>query len=164
MSEQVAETFAPAAPESEQQPAAAAAPTGGRSRIGTVLGVVVLVLGVLVALAVTAVLKLGPGPLGGSLAPDGTADAKAGDCVADLPRVDGARAMSADDPRIVPCTSARVGYAVIGRVDDPAAARSRSAAACEPYFRPGDDGYVFYRVDGDGDGYLLCLVHKANGR
>jgi hypothetical protein len=95
---------------------------------------------------------------------DGTADARAGDCVAELPRVAGTGATSVDDATIVPCTGARSAYVVVGRVDDPAAARSRSAAACEPHFRPGDDGYVLYRVGGDGDGYLLCLVRKANGR
>ncbi|MBM0225713.1 MULTISPECIES: hypothetical protein [Micromonospora] len=164
MSEQVAVAPAPPARESEQQPVAPSTPAAGRSRIGTVLGVVVLILGVLVALAVGAVLKLGPGPLGGLLGRDGTADAKAGDCVAELPRVAGTGATSVDDATIVPCTGARAAYAVVGRVDDPAAARSRSAVACEPHFRPGDDGYVLYRVGGDGDGYLLCLVRKANGR
>ncbi|WP_446218394.1 LppU/SCO3897 family protein [Micromonospora sp. IBHARD004] len=89
---------------------------------------------------------------------------KAGDCVAELPRVAGSRAESVDDATIVPCAGARAAYAVVGRVDDPAAARSRSAAGCEPHFRPGDDGYVLYRVGGDGDGYLLCLVRKTNGR
>ncbi|WP_200209393.1 LppU/SCO3897 family protein [Micromonospora coerulea] len=167
MSEQVAAPPAPPAPpapESEQQPAAPSAPTGGRSRIGTVLGVVVLVFGVLVALTVTAVLTRGVGPLAGLLGGDGTADAKAGDCVGELPRVAGTGAKSVEDGRLVPCTSARAAYAVVGRVDDAAAARNQSAVACEPHFRPGDDAYVLYRVGDDGEGYLLCLVRKANGR
>ncbi|WP_319462091.1 hypothetical protein [Micromonospora sp. RTP1Z1] len=164
MSEQVTVAPVPPAPDGEPQPAVPSLATAGRFRVGTVLGIVVLILGVLIALAVAAVLKLGPGPLGGLLGRDGTAGAKAGDCVAELPRVAGTGATSADDARVVPCASARAAYAVVGRVDDPAAARSRSAAACEPHFRPGDDGYVLYRVGGGGDGYLLCLVRKANGR
>ncbi|MFG3686285.1 hypothetical protein [Micromonospora sp. NPDC047740] len=136
------------------------------SRLGAVLGVVVLLLGVATALLVGFLIKVGPS---GDLrdvfgSGDGTAEARIGDCVADLPTVAGVEAKAADDARVVRCDSAAAAYAVVGRVQDPAAARTRSAAACEPYFRPGDDGYVLYRVGDDGDGYLLCLVRQANGR
>ncbi|MCW3815403.1 hypothetical protein ONA91_13150 [Micromonospora sp. DR5-3] len=141
-------------------------PVAAPSRLGAVLGVVVLLLGVATALLVGLLIKVGPGGdlrdvLGGE---DGTAEARIGDCVAELPTVAGVEAKAADDARVVRCDSPAAAYAVTGRVQDPAAARSRSAAGCEPYFRPGDDGYVLYRVGDDGDGYLLCLVHRANGR
>ncbi|SBT54641.1 LppU/SCO3897 family protein [Micromonospora narathiwatensis] len=159
MSEQVA--LAPEPPEIDDAPA-----PPPPSRLGAVLGVVVLLLGVAAAMLVGLLIRVGPGGdlrdvfAGG----DGTAEAKAGDCVAELPRVAGVEAKPADDARVVPCGSADAAYKVVGRVQDPAAARSRSANACEPYFRPGDDGYVLYRVGDDGDGYLLCLVHKTNAR
>jgi hypothetical protein len=95
---------------------------------------------------------------------DGTAGAKVGDCVAALPRVAVLEAKPADNARVVRCDAADAVYAVVGRVQDPAAARERSAHVCEPYFRPSDDGYILYRVGDDGDGYLLCLVREANRR
>ncbi|SCF36386.1 hypothetical protein GA0074695_6113 [Micromonospora viridifaciens] len=136
------------------------------SRLGAVLGVVVLLLGIGAALLVGLLIRVGPGGDLGDLFGDGdrTAGAKVGDCVAELPWVAGVEAKPANDARAVRCGSADAAYAVVGRVQDPAAARNRSANACEPYFRPGDDGYVLYRVGDDGDGYLLCLVRGANGR
>lgn len=136
------------------------------ARPGTVLGVIVLLLGVATALLVAFLITVGRGgdlrdAWGGA---DGTAEARIGDCVTELPRVMGTEAKPADDARVVRCGSAAAAYEVVGRVQDPTAARTRSAAACEPYFRPGDDGYVLYRVGDDGDGYVLCLVHRANGR
>ncbi|MFJ8577018.1 hypothetical protein [Micromonospora sp. NPDC093277] len=170
MSEQVA--LAPEQPEIDdapapEQPAIEDAPAPPRSsRLGAVFGVVVLLLGVATALLVGLLIRVGPGGdlrelfAGG----DGTAEARAGDCVAELPRVAGVEAKPADNARVVGCGSADAAYTVVGRVQDPTAARKRSAAACEPHFRPGDDGYVLYRVGDDGDGYLLCLVHGANRR
>ncbi|MFE9688794.1 porin [Micromonospora sp. NPDC005806] len=136
------------------------------SRAGAVLGVAVLLLGIATALLTGLLIKVGTG---GSLREvfigvDGTAEAKVGDCVAELPPVAGTEARSADDARVVPCTATDAAYAVVGRVQDATAARERSADACEPHFRPDDDGYVLYRVGEDGDGYLLCLVHRANRR
>ncbi|MGR6317274.1 hypothetical protein Q2K19_06600 [Micromonospora soli] len=161
------ETEAPLPVEPSTEPFVGPAPEpAAPSRAGAVLGVLVLLLGVATALLAGLAIKVGAG---GSLREvfvtvDGTAEAKVGDCVAGLPRVAGAEARAADDPRVVPCTAADAAYAVVGRVQDATAARERSADACEPYFRPDDDGYVLYRVGGDGDGYLLCLVHRANGR
>ncbi|MFU8870616.1 hypothetical protein [Micromonospora sp. SL4-19] len=158
MSEQAA--LAPVWPET-----GAVSATAPSSRLGAVLGVVVLLLGVAAALLVGLLIRIGPGgelrdAFGGG---DGTAEAKAGDCVAELPMIAGMEAKPADDARVVGCGSAEAAYSVVGRVQDASAARNRSASACEPYFRPGDDGYLLYRV-GDGDGYVLCLVRGANGR
>ncbi|MFD2764098.1 LppU/SCO3897 family protein [Micromonospora eburnea] len=159
MPEQVA--LASAAPEIDDAPA-----PPRPSRLGAVFGVLVLLLGVAAALLVGLLIRVGPGGdlrdlfAGG----DGTAEAKAGDCVAELPRVAGVEAKPADDARVVGCGSGDAAYTVVGRVQDPTAARNRSAVACEPYFHAGDDGYVLYRVGDDGDGYLLCLVRKPNGR
>ncbi|MEU2614765.1 hypothetical protein ABZ570_24745 [Micromonospora sp. NPDC007271] len=158
MSEQA--TLTPVRPQLDDAPAPAA-----RSRLGAVLGVVVLLLGITAALLVGLLIRVGPGgDLRDLFGGDGTAGARVGDCVAELPRVAGVEAKPADDARVIECGSAGAAYAVVGRVQDPAAARNRSANACEPYFRPGDDGYVLYRVGDDGDGYVLCLVRGVTGR
>lgn len=148
-----------AAPPSAGEPSPAVRPGTevGSSRGGTLRAVTPFAVGVLVAFAVVAVLSFGPDTLVGDR--DGTADAKAGDCLAELPEVTGAEQKTVDDPRIVPCTSTRAAYAVVGRVEDPVATKTRTAEACEPYFRVGDDGYVF-SVGGDREGHLLCLVRR----
>lgn len=146
-----------AAPPSTGEPSPAVRPrtAGGSSRGGKLRDVIPVAVAALAAFAVVAVLSLGPDTLVGDR--DGTADAKAGDCLAELPEVTGAEQKTVDDPRIVPCTSARAAYAVVGRVEDPAA--TRTAEACEPYFRVGDDGYVL-SVGGGPEGHLLCLVRR----
>jgi hypothetical protein len=133
--------------------------------VGALLGVVVLLLGVASVLLVALLIPIGPGSsLRDALRGDDTAEAKVGDCVAELPLVASAGATSAADARVVPCTAGDAAYAVVGRVRDAAAARDRTATGCRPYFHPGDDDYVLYRVGDDGDGYLLCLVRRADAR
>ncbi|SBT52001.1 LppU/SCO3897 family protein [Micromonospora auratinigra] len=135
------------------------------SPAGAVLGVLVLLLGLASVLLVLLRLPIGPGrDLREAFGGDGTAGAAVGDCVAELPVVAGAAATSADDARVVSCAATDAAYSVVGRVRDAAAARDRSATGCRPYFRTGDEEYVLYRVGDDGDGYLLCLVRRANGR
>ncbi len=135
------------------------------SRAGAALGVVVLLFGVASVLLVLLRLPVGPGDsLRDAFGGDDTAEAEVGDCVTELPRIAGTEAKAADDARVVPCAAGDAAYTVVGRVRDAAAARERSATGCRPYFRPGDDEYVLYRVGDDGDGYLLCLVRPANRR
>ncbi|MEU8263555.1 porin [Micromonospora sp. NPDC048999] len=136
------------------------------SRLGAVIGVVVLLVGVASVLLVGLLIW---SRLGGNLGDlfnrgDATAEAKVGDCIAELPRAAGKEAEPTDDVRLVRCSTPEAAYQVVGRVRDAAAARDRSAYACEPYFHPGDDSYVLYRVGDDGDGYLLCLVRGVKAR
>ncbi|MEV0725077.1 hypothetical protein AB0I37_20130 [Micromonospora purpureochromogenes] len=175
MSEQVAPPSAPQAaqaaqPEQLAQPdpapqpdpaAPAASPVapaakglGGRKALGIISAVLVFL--------VVAGLKFGLGTaIGSFLNSDETAEAKAGDCIAELPAVTGTEERSVSSAEVVKCTSAEAVYTVVGRVEDQTEAQARSGQACEQYIKPGENGYVFYNIAPGGKGYLLCLTRTA---
>ncbi|SCF33789.1 hypothetical protein GA0070216_11073 [Micromonospora matsumotoense] len=165
MSEQVAPP--PPAPQAEQagqpEPVAPAAapeqpekPKGGGAK--KALGII----GAIVAFLVIAALKFGAASaIGNFLNPDETAEAKAGDCIAELPEVTGTEEQSVSDAKVVKCTSTEAVYNVVGRVEDQTEAQAKTGKACEQYIKEGDDGYVFYNIAPGGKGYLLCLTKKA---
>lgn len=156
MSEQVAP---PPAPDAQQpQPGVQAPPpvqpetkkSGGKK----VLGIV----GAIVVFLVIAGLKFG---LGNVLNKDETAEAKAGDCIAELPEITGTEEEEVDNAKVVDCTSTEAVYNVVGRVDGQTEAQAKTGEACEQYIKEGEDGYVFYSIEPGKKGYLLCLTKKA---
>ncbi|MGS2614303.1 LppU/SCO3897 family protein [Micromonospora sp. LZ34] len=155
MSEQVAP---PPAPDAHQpQPGVQAPPpaqpakkSGGKK----VLGIV----GAIVVFLVIAGLKFG---LGNVLNKDETAEAKAGDCIAELPEITGTEEEEVDNAKVVDCTSTEAVYNVVGRVDGQTEAQAKTGEACEQYIKEGEDGYVFYSIEPGKKGYLLCLTKKA---
>ncbi|MEU7980444.1 MULTISPECIES: LppU/SCO3897 family protein [Micromonospora] len=163
MSEQVASSPAPQAEQVGQPesvtPAPAAQPEepkGGGAK--KVLGIV----GAIVAFLVIAALKFGvASAIGNFLNPDETAEAKAGDCIAELPEVTGTQEKSVSDAKVVKCTSTDAVYNVVGRVEEQTEAQAKTGKACEQYIKEGEDGYVFYNIAPGGKGYLLCLTKKA---
>lgn len=163
MSEQVASSPAPQAEQVAQPepvtPATAAQPEepkGGGAK--KALGIV----GAIVAFLVIAALKFGvASAIGNLLNPDETAEAKAGDCIAELPEVTGTQEKSVSDAKVVTCTSTEAVYNVVGRVEEQTEAQAKTGKACEQYIKEGEDGYVFYNIAPGGKGYLLCLTKKA---
>ncbi|MEV0805113.1 hypothetical protein [Micromonospora sp. NPDC050200] len=169
MSEQVAPPPAPQAAQPEQlaqpeaaEPAAPAAPpvepaakgSGGRKALGIIAAVGVFL--------VVAGLKFGLGTaIGKFLNSDETAEARAGDCIAELPEVTGTEERSVSSAEVVKCTSTEAVYTVVGRVEDQTEAQAKTGQGCEQYIKPGEDGYVFYNIAPGGKGYLLCLTKKA---
>ncbi|MFI7075980.1 hypothetical protein ACIBO1_01640 [Micromonospora sp. NPDC049903] len=166
MSEQVASAPAPnasqdpssvPAPPSGEAAGQSAPPTepargsGGKKKL---IGIV----GALVVFAVITGLKFGLASLFDS---DKTAEAKSGDCIAELPETIGEQETEVSGAKVVACTDTDAAYNVVGRVDDQTEAQARTGEACEPYFKEGEDGYVFYSVKPGATGYLLCLTRKA---
>ncbi|MGN9774255.1 LppU/SCO3897 family protein [Micromonospora sp. H33] len=156
MSEQVAPPPAPDA--AQPQPGAQVPPPveepakkSGRKKM---LGIV----GAVVAFLVIAGLKFG---VGGFLNQDETADAKAGDCIAELPEVTGTEQEEVDGAKVVECTSTEAAYTVVGRVDGQTEAQAETGAACDQFFKEGQEGYVFSAIEPGKTGYLLCLTKKA---
>jgi len=85
---------------------------------------------------------------------DEAADAAVGDCLATsvTVRVD----EDADaDAKVVGCGSAYAAYTVVGRFDGQSDLRS---TACESYFQPDEEYFVYSSTAGDG--YLLCLTRR----
>ena len=159
MSEQVAP---PPAPDASQPPSAVQAPppaepakkSGSKKLLG--------ILGAIVVFLVVAGLKFGIGSvIGNFFNKDETAEAKAGDCIAELPEVTGTKEETVDGAKVVECTSTDAVYNVVGRVDGQTQAQARSGEACEPYIKEDQEGYVYYSIEPGKTGYLLCLTKKA---
>ncbi|MFF0150435.1 hypothetical protein [Micromonospora sp. NPDC005203] len=123
-----------------------------------VLGIV----GAILAVAVVAGLKFGVvSAIGNVINKDETAAARAGDCIAKLPEVTGTKEEKVTDARIVGCTSTEAVYNVVGRVDDQTQAQARAGTACEQYFKPDEEGYIYSTILPGKTGYVLCLTKKA---
>lgn len=91
---------------------------------------------------------------------DKAADAKVGDCIAEMPSVAVGEQKDAD-AKIVPCTSGDAAYTVVGRVNDQTEAQAQQAKGCEQYFKEGEEFSVYSSIPRGGKGYLLCLRAKA---
>ncbi|GAA2700213.1 hypothetical protein ACFY2R_17240 [Micromonospora olivasterospora] len=133
-------------------------PEAKRSATRKVVGVV----GAVLAVGVVAALKFGLGTaVAAAFHEDGTADAKAGDCLAELPEVADGESKDVSGAEIVPCTSTKAVYTVAGRVDAQSEAQARTGDACKQFLQPGQEGYFFYNVKPGSTGYLLCLTKRA---
>ncbi|MET8280148.1 hypothetical protein [Micromonospora sp. NPDC005174] len=167
MSEQVApppaSDAAPAEPAAETpaQPAAETPPPAepeGKSGAKKALGII----GAIVIFLVIAGLKFGLGTaIGNFVNKDDTADAKAGDCIAELPEIKGDKEEEVDGAKVVKCTSTDAAYNVVGRVDGQTEAQAKADTACNDFFKEGEEGYVFYSIESGKKGYVLCLTKKA---
>ncbi|WP_406081871.1 hypothetical protein [Micromonospora sp. NBC_00858] len=140
------ETPPPAEPEAKK--------SGAKKALGIVGAILVFV--------VIAGLKFGVGSaIGNYLNKDETADAKAGDCIAELPEITGTEEEEVDGAKVVECTSTDAAYSVVGRVDGQTEAQAKAGTACDQYLKEGEEGYVFYNIEPGKTGYLLCLTKKA---
>ncbi|MFG1839223.1 hypothetical protein ACGFH8_12395 [Micromonospora sp. NPDC049175] len=118
--------------------------------------------GAILAVLVVAGLKFGVvSAIGNLINKDETAAAKAGDCIAKLPEVTGTKQEKVTDARIVECTSTEAVYNVVGRVDNQTEAQARADTACEQYFKPDEEGYIYSSILPGKTGYVLCLTKKA---
>ncbi|GAB3945711.1 hypothetical protein GCM10027614_37950 [Micromonospora vulcania] len=123
---------------------------------------VLKVVGAIVVIVVIAGLKFGlASAIGNFLNKDETADAKVGDCIAELPEVSGTKEEEANDAKVVECTSTDAAYNVVGRVDGQTEAQAKAGTACDQYLKEGEEGYLFYSIEPGKTGYLLCLTKKA---
>ncbi|MFY1619384.1 LppU/SCO3897 family protein [Micromonospora sp. WMMD736] len=167
MSEQVApppaSDAAPAQPAAETpaQPAAETPPPAepeGKSGAKKALGII----GAIVIFLVIAGLKFGLGTaIGNFVNKDETADAKAGDCIAELPEIKGDKEEKVDGAKVVECTSTDAAYNVVGRIDGQTETQAKSETTCNEFFKEGQEGYVFYSIESGKKGYVLCLTKKA---
>ncbi|MEU8088415.1 hypothetical protein AB0B57_32970, partial [Micromonospora sp. NPDC049101] len=136
----------------------AAEPEAKKSGAVKALGIV----GAILAVLVVAGLKFGVvSAIGNLVNRDETADAKAGDCIAKLPEVTGTKQEKVTNARIVECTSTEAAYNVVGRVDDQTEAQAKAPNACEQFFKPGEEGYIYSSIKPGKTGYVLCLTKKA---
>jgi hypothetical protein len=156
-----AETPAQPAAETPAQPAAETPPPAepeGKSGAKKALGII----GAIVIFLVIAALKFGLGTaIGNFVNKDETADAKAGDCIAELPEVKGDKEEKVDGAKVVECTSTDAAYNVVGRVDGQTEAQAKADTTCTEFFKEGEEGYVFYNIESGKKGYVLCLTKKA---
>ncbi|MFF5177497.1 hypothetical protein ACFY2Q_05660 [Micromonospora sp. NPDC000316] len=160
MSEQVAPPPAPdAAP---PQPAVATPspvePEAKKSGAKKALGII----GTILVVVVIAGLKFGvASAIGNFMNKDETADAKAGDCIAELPEVTGTEQEEVSGAKVVECTSTDAAYNVVGRVDDQTAAQAKADTMCSEFFKEVEQGYVYSSIASGKTGYVLCLTKKA---
>ncbi|WP_410809781.1 hypothetical protein [Micromonospora sp. 067-2] len=120
------------------------------------------IIGAIVVFLVIAGLKFGIGSaIGNYLNKDETADAKAGDCIAEMPEITGNEEEKVDGAKVVECTSTDAAYNVIGRLDGQTEAQAKATTACDQFLKEGEEGYAFYSIKPGKTGYLLCLTKKA---
>ncbi|MCA2215657.1 LppU/SCO3897 family protein [Jidongwangia harbinensis] len=128
------------APGPAPEPAAEPAPEGRSHPVGRLI--LHVGLAVLVGLGVFAVKSV--------LFGDKSRNAVVGDCVAT------GEALGRTDAEVVDCASDEARFTVVGRVNG---ADGSDSAACEGYFQPAEQFFV-YSSDAAG-GYLLCLRPTA---
>ncbi|WP_327032853.1 hypothetical protein [Micromonospora ureilytica] len=161
--EPATETPQAAAPEpAESQPAVetppAAEPKAEKSGSKKALGII----GAILAIVVIAGLKFGvASAIGNFFNKDETADAKTGDCIAELPEVTGTEQEEVDGAKVVECTSTDAAYNVVGRVDGQSEAQAKADTTCTQYFKEGEEGYIFSSIEPGKTGYVLCLTKKV---
>ncbi|WP_328849390.1 hypothetical protein [Micromonospora zamorensis] len=137
---------------------ATAEPEAKKSGTKKALGIV----GAILAIVVVAGLKFGlASAIGGYFNKDETADAKAGDCIAELPEVTGTGQEKVDGAKVVECTSTDAAYTVVGRVNDQSEAQAKAGTACDSFFQNDEEGYIFSSIEPGKSGYVLCLTKKA---
>ncbi|NYH45012.1 hypothetical protein HNR22_004739 [Micromonospora jinlongensis] len=137
---------------------ATAEPETKKSGTRKALGIV----GAILAIVVVAGLKFGvASAIGGYFNKDATADAKAGDCIAELPEITGTKQEKADGAKVVECTSTDAAYTVVGRVNDQSEAQAKAGTACDSFFQNDEEGYIFSSIEPGKSGYVLCLTKKA---
>ncbi|MFG1897371.1 hypothetical protein ACGFIP_25505 [Micromonospora zamorensis] len=137
---------------------ATAEPEAKKSGTKKALGIV----GAILAIVVVAGLKFGlASAIGGYFNKDETADAKAGDCIAELPEITGTKQEKVDGAKVVECTSTDAAYTVVGRVNDQSEAQAKAGTACDQFFQNDEEGYIFSSIEPGKSGYVLCLTKKA---
>ncbi|MEU7917599.1 LppU/SCO3897 family protein [Micromonospora zamorensis] len=120
------------------------------------------IVGAILAIVVVAGLKFGlASAIGGYFNKDETADAKAGDCIAELPEITGTKQEKVDGAKVVECTSTDAAYTVVGRVNDQSEAQAKAGTACDSFFQNDEEGYIFSSIEPGKSGYVLCLTKKA---
>ncbi|WP_433652712.1 LppU/SCO3897 family protein [Micromonospora zamorensis] len=127
---------------------------GGKKALGIV--------GAILAIVVIAGLKFGlASAIGGFFNKDETADAKAGDCIGQLPEITGTKQEKVDGAKVVECTSTDAAYTVVGRVNDQSEAQAKAGTACDSFLQNDEEGYIFSSIEPGKSGYVLCLTKKA---
>lgn len=143
---QAADTLPAAEPKAEK--------SGGKKALGIV--------GAILAIVVIAGLKFGvASAIGNYFNKDETADAKTGDCIAELPEVTGTEQEEVDGAKVVECTSTDAAYNVVGRVDGQSEAQAKADTTCTQFFKEDEEGYIFSSIEPGKTGYVLCLTKKV---
>jgi hypothetical protein len=85
---------------------------------------------------------------------DDAKQAKAGDCIGNLPDVAEGEDKEANGAKVVDCTSADALYKVEGRVEDKTEDEAKDESVCAAY--PAADSW-YRAIPSGGKGYVLCL-------
>jgi hypothetical protein len=134
------------APEADHPPTPVETPVGlaaeqRRKRSGVVAGSIIAVVVVVLLSAIGYLVYQ-------RFYADGTRDAVAGNCLADLPVVAIGEDKAVDQPRIVDCDDPAASYVVLGRVEGLTPEQARDVQVCRPFqgstfiYRPSRPGYV----------------------
>lgn len=114
------------------------------------------VLGIVGGIVVALIVTVGLAAVRGALSDDKTAEAKQGDCLADLPQVAEGQEEEANNAKVVQCGTAEAKYSVVGRVDNLTATEASAQTVCDAYRAAGAE-MIFYSIPAGGKGYVLCL-------
>lgn len=156
--QQPAESESAAETPQAADPLPAARPKAEKSGGKKALGIV----GAILAVVVIAGLKFGvASAIGNYFNKDETADAKTGDCIAELPEVTGTEQEEVDGAKVVECTSTDAAYNVVGRVDGQSEAQAKADTTCTQFFKEDEEGYIFSSIEPGKTGYVLCLTKKV---
>lgn len=140
----------PSSPAQEEgtapEPAPIPAPKGGASKV--ILGIVAVLAVVVLAVVAVVVVR------GLLSTTDPTQDAKAGDCLANLPQAKPGEEANVKDAKVVACDSPDAKYTVSGRVDDVTAEQASVDEVCAPFK---DATMRYYSIPAGGKVYVLCL-------
>jgi len=128
----------------ETPPIAEKKGAAGKVIVGIVGALAVVVLAVVAVFVVRALIST----------TDPTEDAKAGDCLANLPQAAPGQETSVKDAKVVACDSPDAKYAVSGRVDDVTGEQASADEVCAAF---PDATMRFYAIPPGGKGYVLCL-------
>lgn len=92
---------------------------------------------------------------------DKAAEAKVGDCIANLPDVKEGEEKKASNVKVVECGATEAAFSVVGRLENKTQAEASTTKECDQYFKEGDAYSIYYSIPTGGKGYVLCLKPKA---
>jgi hypothetical protein len=139
-----------AAPPASQAFGAAPAAAPSEKKKGGIVKIVGAVVAIILALCIAGVILAIRG-FGG----DPTKDAKAGDCLGELPAVAVGQKAQVTSAKVVACSDPAATYKVAGRVENATEAQASNQSVCAAYPQIAS---WYSSIPSGGKGYVLCLA------